>query len=218
MFLIPTVHIPFLYYKLFKGNERFIFQQSEYRYFIQEYNTTWRNERAVEIPVVCQMLNERKGKVLEIGNVLSHYFDFKHAIVDKYEKAEDVINEDVTTLELKSRYDTIVSISTLEHVGWDEKSSSEKLMDRNKIPLAISRLKTLLNHQGIIIFTVPLGHNPYLDELIKTQKLNVQNQFFLKRISKNKWVESDWDGVKNSKYGFPYSQGNAIMLGIVRNN
>ena len=119
---IPTIHIPFLYYKLFMRNRTFSFQQKKYNYFIKEYNTTWRTERAVEIPIVCQVIGERKGKILEVGNVLSHYFNFEHDIVDKYEKGEGVNNQDVTTLDLKDKYDLILSISTLEHVGWDEKN------------------------------------------------------------------------------------------------
>jgi hypothetical protein len=215
--IIPTVHLPFLYYKLFKRNQRFVFQQKVYNYFVAEYNTTWSTERAVEIPIVYQMVNKKMGKILEIGNVLSHYFSFEHDIVDKFEKGEGVINKDVTTLQLQDKYDLIVSISTLEHVGWDERNPSEKLNDRNKIPLAIDNLKKMLTPQGALIFTVPLGYNPILDEYIKTGKIDLQKKFFLKRISKNKWVETDLNDVKDSKFGAPYFRGNAIMVGIINN-
>jgi hypothetical protein len=212
--MIPTVHLPFLYYKLFKHNQTFVFQQRAYKYFVAKYNTTWSTERAVEIPIVCQMIKESKGKILEVGNVLSHYFSFQHDIVDKFEKGEGVINEDVTTLEFKDKFDLIISISTLEHVGWDEKSPSERLNDKEKIPLAIEHLKKMLTNKGLLTFTVPLGYNPILDELIKDGKLDVQKQLFLKRISKDKWVETDLKSVKDVKFGSPYFRGNAIMVGI----
>jgi len=32
------------------------------------------------------------NKMLEIGNVLSHYYDFDHTVVDKYEQSQKVIN------------------------------------------------------------------------------------------------------------------------------
>ncbi len=93
-----------------------------------------------EIPIVCGFVNKEKGKILEVGNVLSHYFTFEQVVVDKFERGEGIINEDITTLELNERYDLIVSISTLKHVGWDERSPSETLNDRDKIPLAIDHL------------------------------------------------------------------------------
>jgi len=51
--------------------------------------------------------------------VLSHYFAVKHDIVDKYEIAPSVVNEDLVNFKPGKKYDLIVSISTLEHVGWD---------------------------------------------------------------------------------------------------
>jgi hypothetical protein len=215
---IPTVHLPYLYNKLFKSGRTFVFQQKKYRYFIREYNTTWCTERAVEIPVVMGLLQEKKGNVLEVGNVLSHYFSFKHDIVDKYEKGEGVINEDVTNLSLKGTYDVIVSISTLEHVGWDEKAGIIDSVDKQKISLAIANLKALLKPQGILMFTVPLGYNTWLDELIRERKLDVEKQFFLKRVAKDWWVEADLAEVECVKFGEPYFRGNGIMVGVVTKN
>ncbi len=63
-----------------------------------------------------------------------------------------------------------------------------------------------------------MGYNPYLDKLIRTRKLDTQKQFFLKRVSRDKWVESDLYTVKNSKFNDPYYGGNAIMTGITNNN
>ncbi len=92
-----TVFIPsylrFNYYKIFDPLKTFEFQGNTYKYFYHWYNTTWNNERAVEIPIVCKIINENiEDNILEIGNVLSHYFNIEHDIVDKYEKADGVIN------------------------------------------------------------------------------------------------------------------------------
>jgi hypothetical protein len=60
-----------------------------YQYFYHWFNTTFKNERTIEIPIVCKFINESKNlEILEIGNVLSHYFEFKHDVVDKYEECE----------------------------------------------------------------------------------------------------------------------------------
>lgn len=58
--------------------------------------------------------------MLEVGNVLSHYFPIHHDIVDKYEVCPGVINQDIADFLPQEKYDLILSISTVEHVGWDE--------------------------------------------------------------------------------------------------
>jgi len=86
-----------LYYKLFRSSERFTLGGEEYPYFYHWYNRTWRNERTVEIPIVRRILEARpEASVLEVGNVLSHYFGKDHEVVDKYEKAHGVQNIDVS--------------------------------------------------------------------------------------------------------------------------
>src|SRR5262245_37084813 len=50
------------------------FQSRRYPYFVHGYNSTWCNERAVEIPIVwAEVCARHPGRVLEVGNVLSHY-------------------------------------------------------------------------------------------------------------------------------------------------
>jgi hypothetical protein len=88
--------VEYCYYRLFKASRTFTFQGEVYRYFYHPYNITWRNERAVEVPIVWKIVNKYVGRnVLEVGNVLSHYFPVHHDVLDKYEKAKGVINEDV---------------------------------------------------------------------------------------------------------------------------
>jgi hypothetical protein len=66
-----------------------------YHYF--DTVKTWHGERAVEIPIVIEMVRKYQGKnILEVGNVLSHHMKFEHDILDKYEIAKGVTNSDVT--------------------------------------------------------------------------------------------------------------------------
>jgi len=151
--------ILYLKYSLLKKD--FKFQGKRYKYFIRRYNHTWGNERAIEVPLIMEAVLGFKGKkILEFGNVLSHYFSFKHDVLDKYEKGKGVINEDVCSFNSDKKYDLIVSISTLEHVGWN---TGEK-KDKKKIKKAIENLKKLLSPKGKIISSVPLGYNPSLDD------------------------------------------------------
>lgn len=189
----------------------FSFAGRTYRYFHHEYNTTWANERAVEVPIIREMLNQYRGKrIIEVGNVLSHYFPVNHDIVDKYEQADGVINQDVTAFQPLKKYDLIVSISTLEHVGWDEEPK-----DPDKIIYALEMLKTWLGPNGKIAVTLPLGYNPAMDKLLKENKFQFTKQYYLKRITEdNQWTEVSWNEVLDAGYNSPFPFANALVIGI----
>jgi hypothetical protein len=107
--------------KILLFKQKFSFNGQKYAYFIHEYNTTYKNERAVEIPIFKNILDANSNKkILEIGNVLSHYFKINHKVVDKYEKSPGVINKDALTYQSKNKYDLILAISTFEHIGFDD--------------------------------------------------------------------------------------------------
>ncbi|MFC1562392.1 hypothetical protein ACFL4Q_05295 [candidate division KSB1 bacterium] len=149
-------------------------------------------------------------KILEIGNVLRHYFPCDHTVIDKFEKAPGVRNIDIIDLNTSEKYDLIVSISTLEHVGYDEDQKNH-----NKISRAIDILKKCKSDTGTLIITLPLGYNADLDSMIKNNELNIHNLFFLKRISRNNiWVETVYKDIENCKYGTPFPYANGLVVGI----
>jgi hypothetical protein len=201
--------LEFYYYKLLRRT--FTFQGNIYRCFYHKYNKTWANERNVEVPIFLEIVkNYREKCVLEVGNVLSRYKYVNHDVLDKYEIAEGVINQDVVDFNPKKKYDLIISISTLEHVGWDE-----PIKEPGKILHAIENLKSLLNSEGKLIVTLPLGYNPFLDELLKKGKIKFNQRYCMKRISHNRWVETHWEDIKNAKYGFPFKNVNGLVIGNI---
>lgn len=203
-------YLLWLYYKLFHSTKQFTFQGKSYHYFYHPYNYTWFGERAVEIPIFWPIVKQYSGKnVLEVGNVLSHYFPVNHDIVDRYEKGEDIINQDVVNLRPKKKYDLIVSISTLEHVGWDEKPREPK-----KVFLAMKNLKKMLAPNGKIVVTLPLGYNPEVDKALKTNRLGLTKKYYLKRVTRDTWKEVNWQAVKNVKYSHPFVGANGLVIGI----
>ncbi len=219
--LRSSILIPFWhkYYTFFKSRRTFVFQHREYGYFYHKYNLTWQNERAVEVPIVWAIVESSKGRILEVGNVLSHYFNLDHDIIDKYEKGKGVSNEDITEIATEKRYDLIISISTLEHVGWDENPHcKERINDSEKILLAMSKLAALLNKNGIIVVTMPLGYNPHLDELLRSSRLRFDSQFCLRRISKdNRWTEIDCEEAwKDPEYNYHIPSANQLIVGILQ--
>ena len=214
-----VIKAQYRFYRVFRSHRKFVFRGQPYSYLYHMYNHTWRNERAVEVPIVWKMVQEHKGKsILEIGNVLFHYFLVEHEIVDKFEKGQGVINVDVVDFRSPKKYDLIVTISTLEHVGWDEDPEAKNniLAEPMKIIKAIENLTNHLSHGGKLVVTVPLGLNPQLDRSLSEGKISFSERYCLKRVSgSNKWREVDWADCEGARYGSPYKFANAIVIGII---
>lgn len=191
----------------------FVFQGKAYEYFDHPYNTTRFNERSVEVPIILDLVSQYEGKnILEVGNVLSHYVDIPHDIVDKYEIAEGVVNDDIVDFSPKKKYDLIVSISTFEHVGWDEFPR-----DATKIPKSLKHLSTLLKKGGMCVFTVPVDINDFLDMALHDHSLPITSMKCLKRVSRsNIWEEKSWEQVKHAWYDYPFPNANAIVVGTIQ--
>lgn len=139
--------------------ETFDWWGDEFTYAEFDYNTTRLNERAVELPIARQFLAGQVGRLLEVGNVLSHYYPElpQRAIVDRYEEGPGVSNIDVFTIDRS--WDRIVSISTLEHVRWDESPR-----EAGRAADAVVHLRDLLAPGGRMLVTIPLGWNRPLDD------------------------------------------------------
>jgi hypothetical protein len=201
------------YCKAFRSGRTFLLDGHPYSYFYHEYNLAWRNERTVEIPVALSYLREHAGQaVLEVGNVLSHYLSVAHDVVDKYEEAPGVINEDVATFAPHGKYGLIISVSTLEHVGWDE---AER--DPGKALLAIDNLRGLLAAGGEFLITAPVGLNPEFDRLLGSGAVPFEHLWALKRVPRrNTWVQTDPRSVLGSGYPRRSFRADAIVVGSIR--
>lgn len=192
----------------------FSFQGARYEYFWHAYNETWRNERAVEVALILPILEDARGKkILEVGNVLSHYHEVQHTVVDKYERDEGILNLDIIDFETDEKFDLIISVSTLEHVGWDEEAK-----EPDKIPRVLKHLKGMLARDGTLVATMPLGHNPYLDAMLMKDALTFDDLHFMARVSNMKWREASLSEVRNSRYDYPYRAANALAVGFIRQN
>ena len=190
--------------------EFFYFQGKKLEYLIHPYNLSWINERTVEIPIVLDYIKNLKAKhMIEVGAVLRNYIEVNWDVLDKFEKGKNIINQDIVDFKPEKKYDLIMSISTLEHVGFDDTNQPEKIIT------AINKMKTWLNKKGKMVATMPLGYNKYMDDLIFSNNLGFNKMYFMKRINrKNTWIEVDMEKVKKSKYNYPYNNANAIIVGI----
>jgi hypothetical protein len=197
--------------KTFKYHHTFTLGDKKYRYFYHNYNRAWMNERSVEIAVVWDLVRQYPPqKVLEVGNVLSHYFPIRHDVLDKYEVAPGIINKDAADFESSKTYELIVSISTLEHIGWDE-----TLKDSTKVIRAVENLTKCLAKGGMMMSTIPVGYNPNLDKILREKGLKFTKQYCLERVSSdNKWSEDECSEVLRQSYNHPYFSANGLVIGI----
>lgn len=193
-----------------KRKEHFHVSGKRYRYFNHRYNLTFLNERTVEVPVAEAFHQSGSSPMLEVGNVLGHYGFIGQTILDKYEKNPGVINEDIFTYRPDKKFQSILSLSTVEHIGQDEGTSPDLAWK------AILHLETLLAPGGSLLITFPLGYNASLDKWIFEQDF-FQETIFLRRISlQNEWVEIPSEEARGAKFNHPYPFANVLCIGKKR--
>ncbi|UGS36986.1 class I SAM-dependent methyltransferase [Capillimicrobium parvum] len=196
-------------YGVTRGRRTFAFDGRTYRYAFAPYNWAFENERSVEVAMASQAVRDRpNARTLELGHVLAHYGVTGHDVVDKYEHAPGVRNEDILDVAPVPLYDLVVSVSTIEHVGWDEEPQ-----DRGKAVRAAAHLVRLLRPGGELWLSWPIGHNPGLDEALHAGALPYDRIGFLRRVSAdNRWVEATATEVADARYDAPYRWANAIAV------
>jgi glycosyltransferase involved in cell wall biosynthesis/cyclopropane fatty-acyl-phospholipid synthase-like methyltransferase len=227
----------------------FVFKGRHIPYNRVTYNNP-PSERTVEVAIALDFFANlhNKTRLLEVGNVLSNYeelFTEQHSgiksrrIVDKFEKAVGVENEDLMNLPSTEKYNAIISISTVEHIGQGVEPASnsygEKIDTRNlEYPLeALAKIYELLAIDGKALITVPFGRftdygwfiqfgQEYLNSL--GEKYNIPKKAiwvtYLKIIARETtgdyprviWVESDAEGMRNVEFGSPFYAANGIAV------
>ncbi len=199
------------WYRLTRSRRTFRFRGKDLRYCIHWYNTTFDNERAIEISLALHAMQlAAGGRVLEIGNVLAHYIPQHHDVLDKYERGGGVIHEDAASFTPAHPYDLIISLSTLEHVGFDEEPQ-EPL----KIVQAVRNLRRCLAPGGKLLATIPVGYNPHITPLLREGSLFDAQHYFARVSASNIFKEVSKDEALSRQFNTPYSFGNGIVIGLV---
>lgn len=189
------------------------------------YNSTYLNERQVELAIAVDFLaGTDSTNVLEVGNVLAHYDIGGHVVVDRYEPPTgyqavmdwpyyqvDVF--DVAT-QVGSSWDRIVAVSTLEHVGFDLDPDAE--VDPEASMRAIAYLRMLLAPEGRMLVTVPCGFHPVLDEAITEDLMGAERSATFVRdwdtdADQAGWIQTDEPTVL--PYGEKTRWADAVWVG-----
>lgn len=198
----------------------FTYNGKKLPYLYHKKSLAWTNERTVEVPIVTDHIREfaqkmPDEKILEVGAVLPHYFpEIRSDVLDKFEKSQgtiNIINGDVIDFRPNQKYKLIVSISTLEHVGFDD-----DVKDPEGILKALENLKNnCLEENGEILVTLPIGYNTDVDRYIFNNNLDLREETYLKRTGiLNKWREISKEEAKRSKY--PGFSAQTIIVGLIR--
>lgn len=187
----------------------FTLQGRVYPYFEHRYNAAGQNERTVEVPIALWYIRRfYRQPILEVGNVLGHYVERTWLCVDRYEVAAGVVNADVLAFTSSTGFDLIISISTLEHVRFDEAPR-----DPGAFVRVFGHLRGLLSDVGLLVVTVPLGYNPDVDGALFGGQLGDVDKCFMRRISaENEWQECSAVTAMGAQYNSPYPYANAIAV------
>jgi SAM-dependent methyltransferase len=190
----------------------FSFQERSYPYLFHRYKHSWLTERTVEVPVVQALVDDaraRGGRILEVGNVLSHYRPQTHLVVDKYERAPGVVNRDALELADLGTFDLIVAISTLEHVGHDELPR-----EPGKALRAALALQAMLAHGGELVITLGVGYNAAFDADLRDGSLPRSRVTAMRRVGHGRrWREVPPDAVWSAPYDFLlYAAGGVVFV------
>jgi hypothetical protein len=209
--LAEFARVRILYLRLRLRTPTFRLLGRRYPIQVSWYNRTWRNERQVELPPILEVVRRTDpGEILEVGNVLAHYGQAGHIVVDKYEDATGTLRVDVVDYHPGRSFRLIVAISTLEHVGWDE---PEK--DPAKFDLALDHLVRLLAPGGQLWATIPRAHNPGADAFLDHPREGFSVSFLVRRSPR----PGDWAEVASATAAAnPYRPEipSAQAIGVVR--
>nr|MCF6374250.1 HlyD family secretion protein [Tychonema sp. BBK16] len=228
-----------------KWGKTFLFKGKNLYYNRIQYNNP--TERSVEVSIGFDFLADVKKseRVVEIGNVLSYYENLlservgviNRKIIDKFEIDIGVDNEDLMNLPSPEKYDAIVSVSTVEHIGQgvDPSGAYGESTDGRDLeyPLkAIAKIYDLLAVEGKALITVPFGvltdggwyiqfSAQYLtllkkygipQEAIRTSFLKLVNRDPTKDSVKMLWEEVEEIELSNVEYNHPFPCANAIAV------
>jgi SAM-dependent methyltransferase len=193
----------------------FAFRGDRHAYLYHRYKRSWLTERAVEVPVVQAIVDRHArtpgARILEVGHVLGHYRRQSHLVIDKYEIAPGVLNRDVLEIDDLGAFDLIVAISTLEHVGYDERPR-----DPDGPRRAAHALRERLAPGGLLVITVPVGYNPAFDAALRSGAIATTDIAALRRVGgRTRWREIDPADVWSAPYDFLLYSAHGVLFAFI---
>ena len=228
------------------GSRQFTFRGKRLFYNRIPYNN--RAERIVEIPLAFDFLASHSDKdgMLEVGNALQFYENSLsdvlnirgRDIIDKFEAGDGIKQIDLMDFNPTRKYATIVSISTVEHVGQSVMPSGRygeqsQACDREAPLKAIAKIYDLLAVGGKAFVTVPFGKltdvgwqiqfsAEYLDLLVTSYGVprDAMTVNYMKQVAKEpernttypQWVEARAEELSEVRYDVLKGGARAVAI------
>jgi hypothetical protein len=131
---------------------------------------------------------QRAGaRILEIGNVLAHYGTTGWPAVDL---REGPIKADVMRWTPERPVDLLISISTVEHIGFGKFAADTAPTTPADV---MRRFRSFLAPDGQAIVTAPTAYNPALDAQLVEGALGVNKAWFMRVVNRVEWEECTRD-------------------------
>ena len=138
---------------------------SDYRYLYDRHKFTWLTERAVEVPVAQALVDQHAPDRRARDRQRALALPPAAALGRRQVRAgPGVLNRDVLDLGGLGRFDLIVAISTLEHVGLGR--AARAIRQRHSAPSRCCA--ALLAPEGLLAITVPVGYNTAFDAALRS--------------------------------------------------
>ena len=210
------------------------------------------DERVIEYPWVLSRLSEQGGLLLDAGAALNHAFLLRHprlarkriVVYTLSPRGEEIVPADSVsyvfgdlrqTILRDGICDEVACISTLEHVGLDNRRfytarGDYREANERDFALAVRELRRVLVRGGRLLLTVPYGRPRQLGWLQVFDRGKVEQvmeefggsvvQQAYYRYSERGWQRASRDECSDCEYhdvhaGFPYTAGAAAAAGAV---
>ena len=149
---------------------------TSFDYFKHNYNSTWTNERHIEVSLGIYFLNKFNFNCIEIGAVMPHYDYISKLVIDPRDDYQNCYR--INALDHSYINENVLSISTIEHFKIDE-------FNRTDYDSIICLYK-IINEAKNYLITWPIGYNKILDNFTKLSNIP---RFIIKR----KNIENEWE-------------------------
>jgi SAM-dependent methyltransferase len=176
------------------------------------------DERCIEYPWLLSHLSEGPELLLDAGSVLNKTYVLRNpALQNKrihiltlapeeecyWESGISYIYEDLRNLPMKDDlYDTVVCISTLEHIGCDNTDYTKNQIHRENRPqdyvAVVKELRRVLKPGGSLFLTVPFGAYQHLGMLqqFDSKMLRITKETFGPALTEESFYKYGSDGWK----------------------
>ncbi|MDP2683804.1 MAG: hypothetical protein Q8P20_01995 [bacterium] len=154
-----------LYNKVTDNDRTFKIGSLELEYIREDTNSSWRNARSVELPLLKWFAEKYNNNVVELGAVSNQYSFFKGwDIVDPYDHYPLSIRKDILEYDYTDK--NLLSCSTIEHCGVDLGYNQKE--DKY---LAVRGLEKIVKESKNYLITFPVGANYYLQDYVMNSNL-----------------------------------------------